>query len=191
MHVTAAQLLADPRLQLTLVHDGAGLDRPLDGVAVTEQPAPGRWLTADDLVLTSGMWLAEAGDQRAAAATWAAEVKDAGSAVAGFGCAPWFPEVPAPLLDAATRTGLTLVSVPPCLPFVAVSRRVSELLATARTRQTALATRIQQRLASVARQGRQAVIESLGSELGAYVALVDRAETVVAASPASDGDWAR
>lgn len=191
MHVTAMQLLADRRLRLSLVHDAGGLERPLDGVAVTEQPAPGRWLTADDLVLTSGMWLAEAADPERAAATWAAEVRDAGGGVAGFGRAPWFAEVPQPLLDAAAEAGLTLLSVPPDVPFVAVSRRVSDLLATARTRQTALATRIQQRMAGVARQGRHAVIERLGSELGAHAALVDRAGVVVAASSAADGAWLR
>ena len=125
-------LLNVPGLGLRLLTDVTGLDRAIRHVYTTDLPDPGRYLTPDDLVLTGMIWCREPGD----ADRFVRTLVRAGAGVLGAGEA--LGSVPAEIIDACGRHGVTLLAVPAETSFAAVTDEVARRLngdrATAMTR---------------------------------------------------------
>ncbi len=178
MAVTIRALVTEADLRLTVRGDPGGLDQEVGWVAVSELPDPTPWVQGAGLLLSSGMWLGEGTGRARRADEWAGRLAASGARAVGFGLEPWFTEVPAEVVEAATRHRLTLLEVPPGTPFVAVDRRVVDLHAAEARRREADVVRSQQRLAAAARSGRAAVVRTLARELGGWVVLLDAGHRV-------------
>ncbi|MFF3856101.1 PucR family transcriptional regulator ligand-binding domain-containing protein [Micromonospora sp. NPDC002575] len=99
--------LALPALRLTLLTGGDGLDRPVTQVFVTDLPDPRRYLCGGEVVLTGLMWRRGATDaENFVRACATARVTAIGAGHAALG------RVPADLVEACRRHGVTLFEVP-------------------------------------------------------------------------------
>lgn len=126
MPITLSHVVDLTELALRPVTLSADLDRPLRWVAVSEQVDPTPWIEAGDLVLTTGLTLTGARDECRA---YVDRLRKADAAGIGFGVGLHHAQVPTELIDAAEAAGLPVVEVGEPVPFVAVSRAVSRLLA--------------------------------------------------------------
>ncbi|CAI3802601.1 hypothetical protein NKCBBBOE_03137 [Pseudarthrobacter sp. MM222] len=123
MAISLAALLGVPSLQLTK----AGLaettwHQDIHWVAVTEQEDPQRFLNGGELVLTTGMRLRSAADQR----RFVRQVQRAGAVGIGFGIGLTHEVVPPALVAEANRWGLPVVEVPYETPFIAIGKLVAD-----------------------------------------------------------------
>ncbi|WLQ07022.1 PucR family transcriptional regulator [Arthrobacter oryzae] len=91
-------------------------------VAVTEQEDPQRFLNGGELVLTTGMRLKAAPDQR----RFVRQVQRAGAVGIGFGVGLTHDAVPPALVAEANRWGLPVVEVPYETPFIAITKLVAD-----------------------------------------------------------------
>lgn len=126
MAVTLEQVVALAELDLRRVTVAPSLDRPLRWVAVSEQTDPSPWIEPGDLVLTTGMTLTDDADDCSA---YVERLVHAEAAGIGFGVGLHHVRIPEALVEAAERAGLPVVEVGEPVPFVAVSRAVSRLMA--------------------------------------------------------------
>lgn len=124
--VTLEQVVALAELDLRPATTLPSLDRPLRWVAVSEQTDPSPWIESGDLVLTTGMALTGGSDECTA---YVDRLVRAGAAGIGFGVGLHHARIPSALVEAAERAGLPVVEVGEPVPFVAVSRAVSRLMA--------------------------------------------------------------
>ncbi len=106
-------------LDIRLVAGEAGLDRPVRWVHITEIADPTPWLSGGELLLTTGMNLADGDSQRAFVE------RIAGHELAGLGLGTGFShaEVPDALRDAADELGFPLFEVPYEVPFIAITEK--------------------------------------------------------------------
>ena len=125
-------LLDVPGLGLSLLTGVSGMDQTIRHVYTTDLPDPSRYLTPGDLVLTGLIWCREPGD----ADRFVSALVEAGVAALGAGEA--LGQVPAEVIQACGRHGITLLAVPAETSFAAVTeevgRRLSGDRATAMTR---------------------------------------------------------
>ncbi|CAH0163352.1 Purine catabolism regulatory protein [Arthrobacter sp. Bi83] len=91
-------------------------------VAVTEQEDPQRFLNGGELVLTTGMRLRSAPEQR----RFVRQVQRAGAVGIGFGVGLTHDAVPPALVAEANRWGLPVVEVPYKTPFIAIGKLVAD-----------------------------------------------------------------
>jgi len=126
MPVLLSQVLALADLELTLRTPSTDVARPLRWVAVSEQVDPTPWIESGDLVLTTGMSMR---DDSGPCRDYVERLVAAGAAGVGFGVGLHHDDVPAALIKAGEACGLPVVEVGRPVPFVAVSRAVSRLLA--------------------------------------------------------------
>ena len=155
-------LLDVPGLGLRLLTDVAGMDRAIRHVYTTDLPDPSRYLTPGDLVLTGLIWCRQPGD---ADRFVSALVK---GGVAALGAGEALGKVPAEVIQACGRHGITLLAVPAETSFAVteeVGRRLSGDRATAMTR---VLGRRRLLLSAVAEgAGLDAMFRLMGRELGA------------------------
>src|SRR6476661_5060161 len=123
MAISLAALLGVPSLHLTK----AGLaettwHQDILWVAVTEQEDPQRFLNGGELVLTTGMRLRSAPEQR----RFVRQVQRAGAVGIGFGVGLTHDAVPPALIAEANRWGLPVVEVPYETPFIAIGKLVAD-----------------------------------------------------------------
>lgn len=123
MAISLAALLGVPSLKLAK----AGLaettsHQDILWVAVTEQEDPQRFLNGGELVLTTGMRLRSAPDQR----RFVRQVQRAGAVGIGFGVGLTHDAVPPALIAEANRWGLPVVEVPYETPFIAIGKLVAD-----------------------------------------------------------------
>ncbi len=123
MAISLAALLGVPSLRLTK----AGLaettwHQDIVWVAVTEQEDPQRFLSGGELVLTTGVRLKAAADQR----RFVRQVQRTGAVGIGFGTGLSHDAVPPALIAEANRWGLPVVAVPYETPFIAIGKLVAE-----------------------------------------------------------------
>ncbi|QCB96614.1 PucR family transcriptional regulator [Arthrobacter sp. PAMC25564] len=123
MPISLAALLGVPSLKLTK----AGLaettwHQDILWVAVAEQEDPQRFLNGGELVLTTGMRLRSAPEQR----RFVRQVQRAGAVGIGFGTGLTHDAVPPALVAEANRWGLPIVEVPYETPFIAISKLVAD-----------------------------------------------------------------
>ena len=123
MAISLAALLGVPSLKLSK----AGIaettwHQDIHWVAVTEQEDPQRFLNGGELVLTTGMRLRGAADQR----RFVRQVQRAGAVGIGFGTGLTHEAVPPALIAEANRWGLPVVEVPYETPFIAIGKLVAD-----------------------------------------------------------------
>ena len=155
-------LLDVPGLGLSLLTDVSGMDRTIRHVYTTDLPDPSRYLTPGDLVLTGLIWCREPGD---ADRFVSALVK---GGVAALGAGEALGEVPAEVIQACGRHGITLLAVPPETSFAAVTEEVGRRLSGDRaTAMTRVLGRRRLLLSAVAEgAGLDAMFRLIGRELG-------------------------
>jgi purine catabolism regulator len=123
MPISLAALLGVPSLKLAK----AGLaettwHQDILWVAVTEQEDPQRFLNGGELILTTGMRLRSAAEQR----RFVRQVQRAGAVGIGFGIGLTHDAVPPALIAEADRWGLPVVEVPYETPFIAIGKLVAD-----------------------------------------------------------------
>src|ERR1700759_1350051 len=106
-------------LEVRIVAGEAGLDRSVRWVHISELEDPTPWLSGGELLLTTGLSLGGAEEQRAYIARLAAH------GVSGLGVGTGFAHqtVPSALSGAAEAHGFPLFEVPYKLPFIAVTEK--------------------------------------------------------------------
>jgi purine catabolism regulator len=123
MAMTLASLLNVRALGLRRVGQAkTTLDADINWVAVTEQEDPQRFLNGGELVLTTGMRLKTATEQR----RFTRQVQRAGAVGIGFGTGLSHAVVPSALVAEADRWGLPVVEVPYQTPFIAIGKLVAD-----------------------------------------------------------------
>ena len=174
-------LLDVPGLGLRLLTDVAGMDRTIRRVYTTDLPDPSRYLTPGDLVLTGLIWCRAPGD----ADRFVSALVKAGVVALGAGEA--LGEVPAEVIQACGRHGITLLAVPPETSFAAVTEEVARRLSGDRaTAMTRVLGRRRLLLSAVAEgAGLDAMFRLMGRELGAECWLLTGLGRVVGGTGAS------
>jgi purine catabolism regulator len=106
-------------IDIRLVAGESGLDRPVRWVHISELADPTPWLSGGELLLTTGMNLADEESQRAYVERLAAHD------LAGLGLGVGFkhPSAPQPLREAAAEHGFPLFEVPYDVPFIAITEK--------------------------------------------------------------------
>ncbi len=174
-------LLDVPGLGLRLLTDVAGMDRVIRHVYTTDLPDPSRYLTPGDLVLTGLIWCREPGD----ADRFVSALARAGVAALGAGEA--LGKVPAEVIQACGRHGITLLAVPAETSFAAVTEEVARRLSGDRaTAMTRVLGRRRLLLSAVAEGADlDAMFRLMGRELGAECWLLTGLGRVVGGTGAS------
>ncbi|WP_170127041.1 PucR family transcriptional regulator [Kineococcus rhizosphaerae] len=178
--VQLADLLATPSLDLRLVVGDPGV--AVRWVATSELDDPTAFLEGGELLLTTGLRVPRAGWAR-----WVERLVAAGVSGVGFGVGLSHRTVPRTLVTAAGTAGLALVEVPVPTPFIAVSRRLADLLRRGENEAEAAAARAQRDLtvAATGPDGTRAVLVRAARAVGGSAWLLDAAGTVLAASTAA------
>jgi len=179
--VRVRDLLDVPGLGLSLLTDVSGMDRTIRRVYTTDLPDPSRYLTPGDLVLTGLIWCREPGDaDRFVSALVKAEV-------AALGAGEALGKVPAEVIQACGRHGITLLAVPPETSFAAVTEEVGRRLSGDRaTAMTRVLGRRRLLLSAVAEgAGLDAMFRLMGRELGVECWLLTGLGRVVGGTGAS------
>jgi hypothetical protein len=179
--VRVRDLLDVPGLGLRLLTDVAGMDRAIRHVYTTDLPDPTRYLTPGDLVLTGLIWCRAPGD----ADRFVSALVRAGVAALGAGEA--LGKVPAEVIQACGRHGITLLAVPAETSFAAVTEEVARRLSGDRaTAMTRVLGRRRLLLSAVAEgAGLDAMFRLMGRELGAECWLLTGLGRVVGGTGAS------
>ncbi len=174
-------LLDVPGLGLSLLTDVSGLDRTIRHVYTTDLPDPSRYLTPGDLVLTGLIWCREPGD----ADRFVSALVKAGVVALGAGEA--VGQVPAEVIQACGRHGITLLAVPAETSFAAVTEEVGRRLSGDRaTAMTRVLGRRRLLLSAVAEgAGLDAMFRLMGRELGVECWLLTGLGRVVGGTDAS------
>jgi hypothetical protein len=179
--VRVRDLLDVPGLGLSLLTDVSGMDRTIRHVYTTDLPDPSRYLTPGDLVLTGLIWYREPGD----ADRFVSALVKAGVAALGAGEA--LGQVPAEVIQACGRHGITLLAVPAETSFAAVTEEVGRRLSGDRaTAMTRVLGRRRLLLSAVAEgAGLDAMFSLMGRELGVECWLLTGLGRVVGGTGAS------
>jgi hypothetical protein len=179
--VRVRDLLDVPDLGLRLLTDVAGMDRTIRHVYTTDLPDPSRYLTPGDLVLTGLIWCRAPGD---ADRFVSALVK---GGVTALGAGEALGQIPAEVIQACGRHGLTLLAVPAETSFAAVTEEVARRLSGDRaTAMTRVLGRRRLLLSAVAEgAGLDAMFRLIGRELGAECWLLTGLGRVVGGTGAS------
>jgi purine catabolism regulator len=181
--LTLRDLLRD--LDVRIVAGEGGLDAAVRWVHISELEDPTPWLSGGELLLTTGMQLADAERQRAYVA------RLAGHGLTGLGLGTGFAHeaVPSALVEAAEAHGFPLFEVPYELPFIALtekafSRLVNEQYAVLR-RALAAHERLEQIVLS--EQGLGGVVAALSSLVAGPAVVFDGRGEVLASRGAKPG----
>jgi purine catabolism regulator len=181
MPLTVEDLLALPGLGLSVVAGRDGLDRPIRWAHTSELADPTRWLSGNELLLTTGLALkASPNLQRA----YLNRLVDAGLAGLGFGLGFGFDAVPAPILRAADRAAFPVLEVPYPVPFIAITEAVSSVLTKERMRELETSEAVHDRLAQLvgAGSGPGDVLEEVVELAPGWIYLFDLKGAVLASS---------
>lgn len=175
---TLSQLLALPDLGLRLVQAGSG-DPELSWVSITELLTLSDYLDGGEIIMTTGLSL---GPDDPRWRDFVAGLSRAQVAAIGFGIGVNHPQIPAPLIQAASTYRVALFEIPLPVPFIAVSKAVAGLLRADELRAAHAALQIQRRILDGAR-GQQDPVEVLSS-----IAQATGRQLALVAGPGPDGD---
>jgi hypothetical protein len=117
------ELIRDPDLALEPLVAG-DLGRTIRWVHVSELLDPSPYLEGGELILSAGVW----GPRGGRVDAFVDALASAGASGLGWGLLHDDEQVPAAVVRACRRTGLTLLAVPTTTPFVAIVRRFVEHL---------------------------------------------------------------
>ena len=163
MGFTLDELLSLPRFICDVVVVG-NPDQEVRWVHATETTDPTPYLRGGEVILTEGLWLSSA----ASADPYVERLHAAGIAAVGFGLMPSIPELPPPLLEACTRHGLCLFTIPEAVPYIDLTEVFFDRLAADREADLAMSIKRHVRFLDIARAGGDAevLVEQLAAELG-------------------------
>ncbi|MEU6700825.1 PucR family transcriptional regulator ligand-binding domain-containing protein [Pseudonocardia sp. NPDC046786] len=165
-----AELVAHRELRLRVLCEGDGLDRPVRWTYTTDLPDPSRYLGGGELVLSGLVWRRGPADSErfvGAVARSGAVALAAGEAV--------FGEIPADVVDACLRHGLTLLAVPVDVSFGTLTETVVGALSAARGDRLANTLGRQRRLLAAFADG--ATLTDLAATVSAGTGLTCRVLT--------------
>lgn len=168
MPPTIASLLADRPLGLRLLtaEGPAGdISREVRWVHTTELNDPAPFLEGGELLLTTGLRLADPGYDLEA---FLSSLERAGVAGLGFGVGLNNASVPERFVEAASAHGLPVLEVPKATPFIAIAKSVSRALAAEEYRAITEGYRTQQDLvkSALAHEPQRSLVRSLVRGLG-------------------------
>ena len=158
-------------LDVRLVAGEAGLENAVRWVHISELEDPTPWLSGGELLLTTGMRLLDAGQQRAFVRLLA------GHGLAGLGLGTGFAhqEVPEALREEAAELGFPLVEVPYEVPFIAVTEKAASHLVNEHYAVLQRALSAHERLERIvlSERGLDGVAEALASLIGGPALIFD------------------
>lgn len=184
MSLTVRELLTMRDLGLVPATTSGDLERAVAWVAISELSDPRPWLEGGEFLLTTGMRLSA---DPASCADYVSHVVDAGVSALGFGVGLSHAEVPEALIAAAEARGLTVIVIPEPLPFVAITRAVSQWLSAKEYEQSARAFAAQRELirsALTASADTALILSVLGRHVGGFAIHLDARGSALAAFPA-------
>jgi purine catabolism regulator len=180
MTLTVNRLVADRRLGLALVGGPSGADRPITWAHAIELQDPTPWLSGGELVMTTGLRLAEDAEGRR---EYVRRLSTRGATALAVDTGTVHDTVPDAVRLEGDALGFPVLAVAPKVPFIAIGRAVADALA---ADDIAAAKRVvdqQQRLARAALTGGiPAVVEALAHALGADVLALDARDTILASA---------
>ena len=165
-------------LDVRLLAGEAGLDLPVRWVHISELLDPTPWLSGGELLLSTGMQLESAAEQR----EFITRLADHQLAGLGFGTGFGHETVPAPLLEVAAERQFPVFEVPYEVPFIAITEAaftqlVNEQYAVLR-RALAAHERLQRIVLS--ERGLEALVGSITTMIGGAAVVFDpRGEPLV------------
>ena len=188
MTLSVRDLTRMPHLR-TRIHAGAaGADRPVAWAHSSEVPDPWQWLQPGDLLMTVGLGVPA---DPAAQEEWVRRLAAAGVSAVAIGEAMAAPPLSERMTAAADRCELPLLLTATEVPFIELSRAVAAANHGAEQQRLAGTARLYELMrASVAHGGgRLALLDALGAELGAELAVLssERGTPLFAGAPPVDG----
>jgi len=182
MGIRIGRLVAAPDLGLDVVVEVES-PREIEWAHVSELAEPGPWLTGGELLLTTGLQLADDGP---AARAYCASLRAAGVAALGISVGPGLSHerVPESLVEGARAAGLPLLEVPYATPLEAIVRTVAHMLELDRTDRLRRALRAQGALtaSAISPGGLDGILSSLASATGTWSVVCDRWGDVLAST---------
>ena len=158
-------------LDIRLVAGEAGLDRPVRWVHISEIADPTPWLSGGELLLTTGMNLAEPEAQRAFVERLVAHD------LSGLGLGVGFAHAEAPdaLREAAAELGFPLFEIPYDVPFIAVTEKAFSHLVNEQYAVLQRALSAHERLERIvlSEQGLEGVTDALATLIGGTALVYD------------------
>ena len=183
MTLTVREVLGMRDLGLVPVTNSGDLSREVSWVAVSELADPSPWLEGGEFLLTTGMRLTS---DEASCDEYVGHLVRAGVSALGFGVGLSHAVVPEALISAAEAQGIVVLSIPEPVPFVAISREVSQWLTSKEYEQSARAFAAQRELirsALAATSDMGAILGVLGRHVGGFAIHVDARGAVLAGFP--------
>ena len=158
-------------LDIRLVAGEAGLDRPVRWVHISELADPTPWLSGGELLLTTGMNLAEPEEQRA----YVKRLAEHDLAGLGLGIGFAHAEAPEALCAAAAELGFPLFEVPYDVPFIALTEKAFSHLVNEQYAVLQRALSAHERLERIvlSEQGLEGVTDALASLIGGTALVYD------------------
>ncbi|HEY1967278.1 MAG TPA: PucR family transcriptional regulator ligand-binding domain-containing protein [Pseudonocardia sp.] len=173
MSVTVADLLAVPRLRMSLLAGAAGLDRRITWAHPSDSDHPWDWLTDGELVLRNGESLPVS---RAAQLTYLRRLAETGAAGLVIGADQKTEQLHPELLDTAQQLGFPLLWVPYGIAFTTVVRAVADANSHADAARFARTERVYRAVRdSLSGRQRRDLMSVLERELRCRLLLVDGA----------------
>jgi purine catabolism regulator len=167
--LTVRELLRD--LEVEVLAGEANLDAPVRWVHISELADPTPWLSGGELLLTTGLSLPTADEQRA----YVARLADHGLAGLGFGVGFGHAEVPPALVEAAAERDFPLVEIPYDTPFIAVTEKAFARLVNEQYALLQRSIAVQERLQRIvlSERGLDAIAAALATLIGGTTVVFD------------------
>jgi len=174
--LTVRELLRD--LPIGLSGGEGGLDAPVRWVHISELVDPTPWLSGGEVLLTTGLQLTTAKQQR----EFVARLADHGLAALGLGIGFAHDTVPKALASAARERDFPLFEVPYELPFIAVTEKAFTRLVNEQYAVLQRAIAAHERLERIvlAERGLEAVVAALATLVGGSALVFDARGELVA-----------
>jgi purine catabolism regulatory family protein/PucR-like helix-turn-helix protein/diguanylate cyclase with GGDEF domain len=167
--LTVRELLRD--LDVGVLAGEANLDSPVRWVHISELADPTPWLSGGELLLTTGLSLATADEQRA----YVAQLADHGLAGLGFGVGFGHEAVPEALIEAAAERDFPLIEIPYDTPFIAVTEKAFARLVNEQYALLQRSIAVQERLQRIvlSERGLDAIASALATLIGGTTVVFD------------------
>ncbi|WP_445148891.1 PucR family transcriptional regulator [Baekduia sp. Peel2402] len=167
--LTVRELLRD--LDVGVLAGEANLDAPVRWVHISELADPTPWLSGGELLLTTGLSLPSAAEQRA----YVAQLADHGLAGLGFGVGFGHEAVPEALIEAAAERDFPLIEIPYDTPFIAVTEKAFARLVNEQYALLQRSIAVQERLQRIvlSERGLDAIAAALATLIGGTTVVFD------------------
>ncbi len=160
--LTVRELLRD--LEVSVLTGEPNLDAPVRWVHISELADPTPWLSGGELLLTTGLSLSTADEQRA----YVARLADHGLAGLGFGVGFGHEQVPEALVEAAAERDFPVIEIPYDTPFIAVTEKAFARLVNEQYALLQRSIAVQERLQRIvlSERGLDAIAAALATLIG-------------------------